>query len=72
MKRRTIVDFSKFLSEKQRAILDRIHELMEGFYKDNDNWLTYALAGLISELTQQGQVSRKYVKEKISLIFPEE
>jgi len=72
MKRRTIVDFSKFLSKKQRAILDRIHDLMEDFYKDNDNWLTYALAGLISELTQQGHVSRKYVKEKISLIFLEE
>lgn len=41
---------------------------MEGFYRDRDNEVTYALTGLISELTSKYHTSPDYIREKVELI----
>ena len=60
------------LSMKQLDTLDTIHDLIQGFYEDNDNSYTYPLTGLLSELTKTDYVDEAYVREKVRLIFGRE
>jgi beta-xylosidase len=60
-----------FCNAKQRAKLKKIREIMKGFYNDNDNPVTYAITGLIMELTNDDYVSGEYVMEKARAIADE-
>jgi len=42
----------RFCSHEQHYILDKIHELALDFALSNDNPVTYALTGLLSEITK--------------------
>lgn len=57
--------------ERQKAILAEIHKNIQGFYRGHDNTIVYALTGLISQLTDPHYQDRRYVQEKVDLIFGE-
>jgi hypothetical protein len=59
----------KDMNEGQRAKLGSIHQQVQGFYEEHDNATTYALTGLLSELTNSGHVDRRYVQEKVDILF---
>lgn len=63
------MDFKRHMNDKQLMTLRKIHDMIQEFYKGKDNRITYALTGLISELTSCGYVDRRYVMEKVELIF---
>jgi len=59
------------LSEEQKAVLIEIRKMISEFYEDNDNDLTYALTGLITELTNLATgeyCDPVYLKEKLGII----
>jgi len=58
-----------FCDAKQRRILDKIGELAKGFYEGNDNTVTYALTGLLSNLTNTAYNDPHYLKEKLEIII---
>ena len=63
---------SEKLNEQQHITLNAIHNLIQGFYEDNDNSYTYPLTGLLSELTKTDYVDKHYVYEKVRMIFGRE
>ena len=60
-----------FCSMKQRTKLIEMGKIAYEFYKDNDNTLTYALTGLLMELTEMGFNSPTYLKAKLGIIIAE-
>jgi len=59
----------EFLSNQQVNALRLIHDMANDFYKDNDNCYTYALAGLLCELTKTDYIHPPYVVEKLNIIL---
>ena len=57
-----------FCSEKQKALLDQVRDLMRDFYRLGDNEVTYALTGLINNLTDPNYTSPDYIEEKVGII----
>ena len=57
------------LTQKQR--LAKIREAIEGFYKGNDNRVTYALTGLLNELCNAHYNDPHYLQEKLDIIIRE-
>jgi hypothetical protein len=64
------MNLRKFCNKDQIERLDKIQELVVGFHNINDNIVTYALAGLLIELTGDF-VSSDYLKEKLQTICRE-
>ena len=60
-----------FCDMKQRRTLEKVREYMVDFYKGNDNGLTYALTGLIRELTDSFRNDPRYLQEKLDIIIRE-
>ncbi len=60
-----------FCNLQQQAILKQINELIRGFYESTDNSVTYALTGLISELTKRDYNDPHYLTEKLGIIIAE-
>jgi len=60
----------RFCSHEQHYLLDKIHELALDFALSNDNSVTYALTGLLSEITNPTHqfVSFRYLREKLALL----
>jgi hypothetical protein len=59
----------EFMTELQLQRLQHIHSLIQGLYEVHDNPIVYALTGLISELTNIVYVDKRYVQEKVDIIF---
>ena len=60
-----------FCNVGQQAILEQINSLIQGFYESTDNTVTYALTGLISELTKRDYNDPHYLTEKLEIIIAE-
>jgi len=57
----------RFCSHEQHYILDIIHRVMRDFYLSNDSSVTYALTGLLQEITNPSHVfvSFDYLRENL-------
>jgi len=56
------------LDQRQKNTLRIIRELFDRFYESNDNQYTYALTGLLRELTRTNYIDMNYVMQKIEVI----
>ena len=64
------MNLKKRMNTTQKFKISQIADIIDGFYEGNDNPVTYALTGLIRELTND-YVSEGYLKEKVALIITE-
>lgn len=64
-----MANFIHKMNARQLAVITNMHLEIQGFYESNDNPVLYALTGLLSELTNPGYVDRRYVQEKVNLLF---
>jgi hypothetical protein len=60
-----------FCDERQKKILKKIRELTRDFYRSNDNTVTYAITGLLQELTNEDYCDGDYLVEKATAISVE-
>lgn len=59
----------EFCNERQSHSLDLIDTMMIDFNWGNNNPVTYALAGLISELASHGCNDTRFLHEKLDFII---